>query len=125
MLDGELVYNRLTSSYVFLVFDCLFWGSDALVQVTNACKQCEQACALSSVPRPASYLVASHRHPHPSIYPTTKAPFNTRLRAIHQRVLPLYEQAVAKGVLAPGRHLPLVGKKFYRRAHIAQCVARA
>ena len=33
VLDGELVYNRLSRSYVFLVFDVLFWGNEALMQV--------------------------------------------------------------------------------------------
>lgn len=33
ILDGELVYNRLSRSYVFLVFDVLFWGAEPLMQV--------------------------------------------------------------------------------------------
>jgi hypothetical protein len=29
VLDGELVFNRLSGAYVFLVFDLLFWGAEA------------------------------------------------------------------------------------------------
>ena len=84
ILDGELVFNRLTSSYVFLVFDALFWGMDALVPL----------------------------------------PFSQRLLAIHQKVLPAYEQAKASGTLPAGKHLPLVGKKFFRRMHIGRLFDR-
>lgn len=84
ILDGELVFNRLTSSYLFLVFDALFWGMDPLVAL----------------------------------------PFSQRLLAIHQRVMPAYENGKAKGLLPPGKHLPIVGKKFYRRTHIARLFDR-
>jgi hypothetical protein len=31
VLDGELVYNRLRQSFVFLVFDVLLWESEAVM----------------------------------------------------------------------------------------------
>lgn len=31
ILDGELVYNRTTNTYIFLVFDVLFWGEKKLM----------------------------------------------------------------------------------------------
>jgi len=84
VLDGELVYNCLTSSYVFLVFDCLFWGAEPMVGL----------------------------------------PFSQRLKAIHAKVLPVYEQGKAGGMLVPGKHLPVVGKKFYRRMDIGKLFER-